>query len=87
MALNEFTIKTETEKKIPLYKEWFTLGEGKGISLALWENNIQLQRRERDDNKVWNTTQEINLAKPVLEKLFIRLPTLFRAMKEEDQSG
>ena len=75
--------KSETkEKPKPLYKAYFPLGEGQGISITLWQNNLQLQRRERDEGGNWTTTQEIALAKSVLEKLYIRLPMLFEKMKE-----
>jgi len=61
------------------------LGEGQGISVTLWSNNLQLQRRERDENGNWKTTQEINLARQILEKLFIRLPIFFKKMKDEEK--
>jgi len=70
------------EKEKPIYKAYFPLGEGQGISVTLWKNNLQLQRRERINNE-WKTTQEINLARQVLEKLYIRLPYLFYLMKKK----
>jgi hypothetical protein len=76
------TQKTE-EKPKPLYKNYFPLGEGQGISLTLWENGLQLERKVRDENKNWKTEQQIVLARQILEKLFIRLPYLFKLMKEE----
>jgi hypothetical protein len=74
--------KTE-EKPKPLYKAYWPLGEGQGISLTLWENSLQLERRVRDENKNWKTEQQIVLARQILEKLFIRLPYLFKLMKDE----
>lgn len=72
------------EKPKPKYKAYFPLGEGQGISVSVWENNIQLQRRVRDENGNWKTEQEIALARPILEKLYIRLPYLFRLMRGQD---
>lgn len=80
--------KTETkaEKAIkPLYKAYWPLGEGQGISATLWENNLQLERRVRDQSGNWKTEQEINLARSILEKLYIRLPILFEQMKSEEE--
>ena len=77
-------VKTETQIK-PLYHTYWPLGEGQGISVTLWSNNLQLQRRERDENGNWKTTQEINLARQILEKLFIRLPIFFKKMKDEEK--
>lgn len=57
-------------------KEYLPLGEGKGVVIILKNNGITLQRRERN-NKKWSVTQEIFLSKPILEKLFVRIPVYF----------
>ena len=82
----ETWIKTQQEQKKevkqkPIYRNYFPLGEGSGISVTLWSNSLQLQRREKEGD-TWKTTQEIHLARNILEKLFIRLPKLFNLMKE-----
>jgi hypothetical protein len=78
--------KSETkEKNKPLYKAYWPLGEGQGIAVSVWENNLQLQRRVKSDNGEWRTEQEIALARPILEKLYIRLPKLFELMKEKEE--
>jgi hypothetical protein len=74
------------EKPKPLYKTYWPLGEGQGIAVSVWENNLQLQRRVRDQNGEWKTEQEISLAKPILEKLYIRLPALFEKMKKANEN-
>ena len=76
---------TKKEKQTPKYKAYWPLGEGQGIAVSVWENNLQLQRRVRDENGEWKTEQEINLARPILEKLYIRLPKLFELMKEREE--
>jgi hypothetical protein len=77
--------KSETkEKNKPLYKAYWPLGEGQGIAVSVWENNLQLQRRVRN-NGAWKTEQEISLARPILEKLYIRLPKLFELMNEKEE--
>ncbi|MBS3052458.1 MAG: hypothetical protein J4428_03755 [Candidatus Aenigmarchaeota archaeon] len=76
---------TKPKGNAPLMKEYYSLGEGKGISATVWENNVQLQRQEKIDGK-WEVKQEINLAKPILEKLFVRIPVLYNRIKiEEDK--
>jgi len=77
--------KEKEEKQKPIYKAYFPLGEGQGISVTLWKSNLQLQRRERDEEGNWVTTQEIALAKQILEKLYIRLPILFQKMRESEK--
>ena len=72
--------KTE-EKQKPIYKAYWPLGKSQGISVTLWPNNLQLQRREKQGEE-WKTTQEISLARQILEKLYIRLPHLFQKMKK-----
>lgn len=66
----------EIEKKKPLRKGYVSLGEGKGIQITVWQNNLQLTRVERDENKEWKETQEINLAPMVLKELFWQLPRI-----------
>ena len=83
MSLEHF--ETKKEKKQPISREYWPLGEGQGISATVWPNNLQLQRRVKNPDGSWQTTQEIALAKPILEKLYIRLPKIFEAMKEEKQ--
>jgi len=73
------------EKKSPIYKTYWSLGEGQGISLSVWENFISLQRRVRNEKGEWKTEQEISLARPILEKLYIRLPHLFQLMKRKEK--
>ena len=78
-------VKEEVKKPKPKYKAYWSLGEGQGISVTLWENHLQLQRRVRDENGNWKTEQEISLARPILEKLYIRLPCLFQKMKKGEE--
>jgi hypothetical protein len=42
--------KQSSEKPKPLYKAYWPLGEGQGIAVSVWGNNLQLQRRVRDQN-------------------------------------
>ena len=76
-------VETKPKRK-PLYSAFWSLGEGKGIKVTLWKTNLRLERRERDTTAVkeWKTTQEISLARPILEKLYIRLPYFFAKMKK-----
>jgi len=76
--------RVEEEKKKPKYKAYWSLGEGQGISVTVWENSLQLQRRVRENGE-WRTEQEITLARPILEKLYIRLPHLFYLMKKKEE--
>jgi len=81
----ESTKEEKQEKQKPIYKAYWPLGEGQGIAVSLWENSLQLQRRVRNENGEWKTEQEIALARPILEKLYIRLPKLFELMKEKEE--
>jgi hypothetical protein len=74
------------EKSKPLYSAYWPLGKDQGISVSLWSSHLQLQRRVKTENG-WKTEQEISLARPILEKLFIRLPALFELMKEERRNN
>lgn len=78
-------LKMEGSNK-PLHKAYFPLGQGKGIALTVWSNNIQVQRQERGTDGHWIITQEISLARNILEKLFIRLPKFFELMEKKDES-
>lgn len=85
MTLDEFTEKEDeiknVEKTKPLDRDYIPLGEGKGIRITLWDNNLRLERVERDPHtNKWDKTQEINLARPVLERLYIRIPIWFNKL-------
>jgi len=71
--------KTESKE---LYREYFSLGEGKGIRISVFKTHLRLERVEKIENK-YQTTQEIALAPQILEKLYIRLPKFFELMKVE----
>lgn len=81
-------VKRDREKEMiqdkpkvqPLDRKYIPLGEGKGISITVWSNNIQIQRKERDENNKWQTTQEINIAKKIIPELFIVLPLAYEKM-------
>lgn len=73
----------EVKKKQPLYQDYVPLGKGVGINISLWGSSLQLQRRERDDNGNWKTTQEFNLAPRVLEYIFARIPIWIEKMKKQ----
>jgi hypothetical protein len=77
-------VREEPKQKL-IYSTYMPLGEGRGIKVNVWPNNLQLTRTERQEDGSWQNTQEIALARPILEKLFIRLPKLFELMKEEEK--
>jgi hypothetical protein len=79
------TKEEKQEKQKPIYKAYWHLGEGMGIAVSVWGNNLQLQRRVRNENGEWKKEQEIALSRPILEKLYIRLPKLFDLMKEKEE--
>ena len=70
----------------PLASEYFAMGTGKGISVAVWPTYVQLLRKERDENSgEWKTTQEFALAPMMLERLMIRFSSWFEMMSESKQ--
>jgi hypothetical protein len=75
------------EKQKPLHSGYWALGEGKGIRYTVWLRNVNLERTERQPDGSWKKTQELSLAKPILEKFFIRIPKFYEIMsrKEEKQ--
>jgi len=68
----------------PIFKDFISLGEGKGISVTLWKSSLKLERKERQ-NGVWQVTQEISLAPRVLEYLFARIPIWLAKMAENSK--
>jgi len=68
--------------KPPIAKFKVYLGKGKNIEIAVWDTNVQLQRREDVEGKGWQTTQKINLAPQVLEAMFVRIPIWIRLMEK-----
>ena len=71
----------------PIYKKYVPLGENNGMSIALWEKNLQLQRQEKLANK-WETKQEINLSPSVMKELLWIMPkaieTIENSRKEKN---
>lgn len=57
----------------PIYKKYVPLGENNGMSIALWDKNLQLQRQEKVENK-WETKHEINLSPSVMKELLWIIP-------------
>jgi len=66
---------------MPEFKKYVPLGEARGISITLWNTNLQLQRREKQNGN-WVTTQEINLAIPVLKELLWIVPKAIETIEE-----
>lgn len=71
--------------RAPLFKDFISLGEGRGISVTLWKNSLRLERRERQNDGTWLTTQQIALAPKVLEYLFARIPIWIAKMSESNE--
>lgn len=71
----------------PLAKYKVFLGKDKNIELAVWPNNVQLQRREVVEGGAWQTTQSINLAPQVLEAMFARIPIWLRLMEKAKEGS
>jgi len=70
----------------PVAKDYFPLGEGRGIQLTVWSNNLQLTRTEKNvQTNKWETKQEINLAPIVLKELMWRTPIILDKMGVKDQ--
>ena len=83
------SVKKESEsaekpKEKPKYTNYFPLGEGQGIRMVVWSNNIQFERRIKEGDE-WKVTETIHLPRQVLEKIYIRLPMLFYLMKEGEK--
>jgi len=78
------------EDKKPLDKFYVPLGEGRGIQLTVWSNNLQITRTEKNaETNKWESKQEINIAPMVLKDLFWRIPNILVRMetKIETKSG
>jgi len=92
MVLNTYIEKPEPydpeqkssgdEKKKPLAEDWISLGEGQGIRVTVWNRSVNLQRRVKQDDGTWQVEQEIALAKPALERLFISIPRYYALMRK-----
>lgn len=67
----------------PLFKDFISLGEGKGLSITLWKTALKIERKEREKGS-WRTTQEITLAPRVLEYIFARIPMWIALMTEKE---
>ena len=52
----------------PVYKKYVPAGENKGVSITLWNNNLQIQRQEKANGK-WETKKDFNLSPSVLKEL------------------
>lgn len=70
----------------PLSKAYFSLGEGKGVKVAVWPNSMTLERTEKLDGK-WQTTQEFHLAYKIIKEIAWRathwLQEMDNAMENE----
>ena len=58
----------------PIFKDFVSLGLGKGLSITVWNSHVKIERKERQSDGSWKVTQEIALAPKVLEYLFARIP-------------
>ena len=65
----------------PVYKKYVPSGEGHGVSITLWNNNLQLQRQEKTDGK-WNTKKDFNLSPSVLKELIWLIPKAIETIQE-----
>lgn len=66
----------------PIKKDYIAMGEGKGISVTLWPNSLQLERKEKEGT-VWKTTEKMTLAPKVLEYLAARIPAFIALMESQ----
>ena len=57
----------------PVYKKFVSLGENNGVSIALWNTNLQLQRQEKKDGK-WSVLKDFNLSPSVMKDLLWIMP-------------
>jgi len=70
----------------PMAKDYFPLGEGRGIQLTVWSNNLQLTRTEKNsETGKWEAKQEINLAPVVLKELMWRIPIILEKILSKDR--
>jgi len=70
----------------PMVKGYFPLGEGRGIQLTVWNNNLQLTRAEKNlETGKWETKQEINLAPAVLKELMWRIPLILEKINSKER--
>ncbi len=65
----------------PVYKKYVPAGENKGVSLTLWNNNLQLQRQEKVDGK-WSTKKDFNLSPSVMKELIWLIPKAIETIEE-----
>jgi hypothetical protein len=71
----------------PIAKDYFPLGEGRGIQLTVWNNNLQLTRTEKNmQTNKWESKQEINLAAVVLKELMWRIPIILEKMSVKEKA-
>lgn len=74
----------ETKKgNKPIETDWLPLGENYGLSIAVWEQGITLQKRKKENNE-WKTTDKIDLSHSVIERLFVRFPHYFELTKKKE---
>jgi hypothetical protein len=68
------------EVKRPLEKGWIPLGANKGVSWALWNNSVTLQRREKQGEE-WKTAEKFNANTATLKELAWRIPHWLKIME------
>ncbi|MEM5801918.1 MAG: hypothetical protein QXQ18_00835 [Candidatus Aenigmatarchaeota archaeon] len=61
--------RLEKEKQKPLLKGKIPIGEGKNVNWTLWKNNVSLERREKQEDGRWHTTETFHLSKSVLKEI------------------
>lgn len=77
----------EENRTGPIAKDYFPLGEGRGIQLTVWGNNLQLTRTEKNmQTNKWESKQEINLAPIVLKELMWRIPLVLDKMNAKEKN-
>ena len=57
------------EKIKPISKGRIILGEGKNVNWSLWKSNVLLERREKQENGEWKTTESFHLSKSILKEI------------------
>jgi len=75
--------KTE-EKRRPIYTVYLSEGEGKGVQLAVWDNGVSVQVREKKGDQ-WSTSASFNFSRRRLEWFIIQALQALNAMPREEK--
>lgn len=83
MTIQDYTDTVSEKKNRPIETDWLPLGEGHGISIAVWENSVTLQKKKKENDK-WETKEKITLSHAVIERLAVRFPRFFELTKKKE---